>query len=487
VPLGKLRMFSFLLNAKSSKPTEMSSKILLLSANRYQFPDPVFPIGLSCINSALVKAGHRTLILDINLDSREKINQAIDGFAPDFIGISLRNIDDVLIRNKETPFGDTILLCNQIRQKTRCPIVIGGAGYSIFPKQLLEMTKADYGICGEGEQSIVKLIQSLEEKQSPHSVPGLVFRQSEKIVMIPPQRQSAIPSEFLLQRPERLTSFYLGSGGMLNIQTQRGCSLRCCFCTYPLIEGRMHRFRAPEDVAEEMATLQTMGAKYVFVVDSVFNSDEKHVTGICEAIKRRGLNLPWGCFLRPAGLTPSLMKLMADAGLKHVEFGSESFSNAVLKQYGKGLCFQDIQRASELAHSENIDYCHFMICGGPGETMDTLEESFENSLSLPNPVILGVVGMRIYPGTPLYTRSIAEGQLSETEDLLAPHYYLAPGLTSERVFEKLNSFVARSPSWLPGDMNPAYANLVSKLRKRGVMGPLWSYFAMMQRVWPQTN
>ena len=137
---------------------------------------------------------------------------------------------------------------------------------------------------------------------------------------------------------------------------------------------------------------------------------------------------------------------------RHVEFGSESFSNAVLKQYGKGLCFQDIQRASELAHSENIDYCHFMICGGPGETMDTLEESFENSLSLPNPVILGVVGMRIYPGTPLYTRSIAEGQLSETEDLLAPHYYLAPGLTSERVFEKLNSFVARSPSWLPGDM-----------------------------------
>jgi hypothetical protein len=58
-------------------------------------------------------------------------------------------------------------------------------------------------------------------------------------------------------------------------------------------------------------------------------------------------------------------------------------------------------------------------------------------------------------------------------------------LTSETVFQKLNSFSARSPNWLPGDTNPAYDNLVSKLRKRGVMGPLWSYFAMTQRVWPQ--
>jgi hypothetical protein len=119
--------------------------------------------------------------------------------------------------------------------------------------------------------------------------------------------------------------------------------------------------------------------------------------------------------------------------------------------------------------------------------MKTLEEGFQNSRLLKNPVIMAVVGMRVYPGTPLFHRAMAEGRISANADLLTPTYYLAPGLTSEGLFERLQSFAQESPGWLPGDTTPAYASLVSKLRKRGVMGPLWSYFAMTQRIWPQSN
>ena len=274
---------------------------------------------------------------------------------------------------------------------------------------------------------------------------------------------------------------------MLNVQTQRGCGFRCGYCTYPLIEGRQHRRRPPEMVAEEFAQLQRLGARYVFIVDSVFNSSARHVTEVCEAILRRKVKLSWGCFLRPQGLTADLMKLMARAGLSHIEFGSDSFCDEVLAAYQKDLAFDDILHSSELARQQNMDCCHFLICGGPGETRETLARGFANSQRLKGAVILAVVGTRIYPGTRLFEQAVSEGQISRDADLLTPKYYLAPGLTEEAVFAQLQEFARLSPNWIVGDPAPGYASLVERLRQRGVVGPLWSYFAMLQRIQPQTT
>jgi len=185
-------------------------------------------------------------------------------------------------------------------------------------------------------------------------------------------------------------------------------------------------------------------------------------------------------------LTPELISLMARAGLTHAEFGSDSFSDEVLEAYQKDFTFEDILRSSELARRENVEACHFLICGGPGETEATLEQSFQNSRRLNGTVIMAVVGMRIYPGTQLLERAVAEGQIGRDADLLQPTYYLAPGLTEAAVFAQLQEFARQSPNWIVGDASPEYQSLVDRLRRRGVVGPLWSYFAMLQRIRPQT-
>jgi hypothetical protein len=69
--------------------------------------------------------------------------------------------------------------------------------------------------------------------------------------------------------------------------------------------------------------------------------------------------------------------------------------------------------------------------------------------------------------------------------LLSPAYYISPAVTEEALFERLREFARRSPNWITGDPPPDFANLVARLRKRGVMGPLWSYFALLQRIVPQ--
>ncbi len=98
---------------------------------------------------------------------------------------------------------------------------------------------------------------------------------------------------------------------------------------------------------------------------------------------------------------------------------------------------------------------------------------------------MAVVGMRVYPGTPLFRRAVAERRLATDTDLLTPTYYLAPGLTQEDVFEQLKQFARRSPSWIAGDPDPPYEKLVARLRQRGIAGPLWSYFSLIQQLHPK--
>ncbi|MGA3163284.1 MAG: lipid biosynthesis B12-binding/radical SAM protein [Verrucomicrobiota bacterium] len=461
----------------------MASRILLISTNRYTMPDAVFPLGLAYLNAALRRAGHDTRWVDYNADS-QPLSVVLAEYRPHFVGISIRNIDDVLIRKRETYFGGLDAITETVRRVNPCPVILGGSGYSIFPERLLHLTGADYGIRGEGEESFSALISALAHGGDVTVIPGLVYRRGREIVANPRQPWRGTAGLDAADRPAHLVSYYLKHGGMLNLQTQRGCAHVCCYCTYPVIEGSTHRQRPPEIVAEEMAQLEVLGAKYVFIVDSIFNSSPQHVVETCEAILRRNLKIRWACFLRPQGLTPSLMDIMARAGLAHIEFGSDSLCDSVLEAYGKRFTFDDIRQSSELARQRHVDFCHYLICGGPGETTETLQTSFENSQRLTGAVIMAVVGMRVYPGTALCERALREGRMMADTDLLTPTYYIAPVLTVEEVFARLQQFSARSSNWIIGDPTPAYTRLAEQLRSRGVVGPLWSYFSMIQRLWP---
>jgi radical SAM superfamily enzyme YgiQ (UPF0313 family) len=459
----------------------MKTRVLLVSNNCCTTPDPVFPLGLSFLNAALRQAGHETLWAD-QLAGKEPMADVVADFRPDLAGISIRNIDDVIISKRETYFDNITSLVEIIRQTAACPVVLGGSGFSIFPRQLLELSGANYGIRGEGETAFVSLIAALGSQSGLSSIPGLVFRAKDRVVVN--RNDDSAPSHPLREedRPAAIAGYYLRGSGMMNLQTQRGCACHCCYCTYPVIEGNHFRRREADAVAEEFEQLQRLGCRYVSIVDSVFNSSARHVAEICEAILRRGTKLSWGCFLRPQGLSAELMRLMKRAGLSHIEFGSDSFNDEVLAAYRKGLTFDDIARSNEAAARERIDVCHFLIIGGPGETMETMRRSYEAARRIKDAVIMSVVGMRIYPGTPLFHQAVGERLLSANADLLVPTYYLSAGLNLKDVLAQLKEFARQAPNWIVGDPVPAYRKLVERLRKKGMAGPLWSYFSAMQRL-----
>jgi radical SAM superfamily enzyme YgiQ (UPF0313 family) len=449
------------------------SKVLLISANRCTTPYPVFPLGLCTVAGALQAAGHATRILDANCDW-DVIERETAAYAPDAVGVSLRNIDDVDIVKQHSFVPDLVEVVRRVRAAADAPVILGGSAFSLFPSELLSLTGADYGIVGEGEEALCALVAGLKTRSPVEAIAGLVRRQNGVVIA---NSRSMLDSRHIPQplRPARLIDYYRPASLMLNVQTQRGCGHTCCYCTYPLIEGTRFRCRPAGEVVDEIEEARRGGCHYFFVVDSVFNTSREHVSAVCEEIIRRGLDINWCCFLRPQGLDQETMDLMARAGLTHIEFGSDSFCDQTLAEYGKDLTFDDILASSECARHARIRYAHFLIFGGPGETDATLAESYTNFKRLARTVVFAYVGMRLYPGTPLHGRALREGVLTPDTPLLEPRFYVTPTLSQERIAATLAGHNAESKNWVVGDLPPDMVAITQRLRAKGVEGPLWEF------------
>ena len=466
-------------------PEPAPARVLLVNLNKYDQPYPVYPVGVAYIDGALRAAGHETGVWDARLTA-ESLEACVARFRPDFVGLSLRNIDNVQCHNPKSFIHELVEYCRRVRAATAAPIILGGSGFSVFPREIFELGGIDYGIHGAGEWTIVRLIAALRggggEAQLA-AIPGLVYRGVDGGVRaVPCDAASATFSTAPHHDPELLRA-YLAQGSLPGMQTQRGCPLHCCYCTYPLIEGSRSRYLGAEEVVEEMRRLAALGVKYVFIVDSVFNTSTEHVTAVCEALIRAELGMQWECFLRPRGVTRELLRLMQRAGLSHIEYGSDSLSDPVLRSYGKSFAFEDIRQASVYAHELGMRYSHFIIFGGPGETRESVEETLERARTLPGAYYFATLGMRIYPDTPLWRLAVPESRGERSADyLVEPRFYIAPGLTLESLHARLRDYQTGNSNWIVGDPPPAFTATMEKLRRRGVHGPMWEYAELLQRL-----
>jgi radical SAM superfamily enzyme YgiQ (UPF0313 family) len=459
-----------------------STKVLLVNLNRYDQPYLVYPLGLAYLDGALRAAGYVTRIWDANT-ATVACEAWVRDWQPDFIGISLRNIDNVQCHNPRSFVRELKDFCERLRTQTTAPLILGGSAFSIFPRELMLLSGADYGICGEGENVLAPLLDALRAGRSPGDLPGLVHHDENGGVRLVPRSPCTVLGETIPTHDPEILSAYLGRGSAPGIQTQRGCPLQCCYCTYPMIDGAQSRFRSGEEVVAEMSRLSGLGVRYAFIVDSVFNTRTDHVVGICEAMIRAKIDIQWECFLRPRGITRELLALMRRAGLRHVEFGSDSLSDAVLGSYGKSFSYEEIERASQEAHALGLNYSHFIIFGGPGETPATVEETLARTRLLPGALFFATIGMRIYPGTPLWRRLAPEAR-GETpgEYLVEPRFFLEPPFTVAGLFARLQEEQRTASNWVVGDPPPVFLKAMEKLRRRGVRGPMWEYIELLQRL-----
>ncbi|MCD4715593.1 MAG: cobalamin-dependent protein [Desulfobacterales bacterium] len=348
-------------------------KVLLISPNTLTMPYPVYPLGLDYVAGAIAE-DHQVKIVDLNsLGDHKTLGKVIDNYSPDIIGISLRNIDNTDTINPEGFMGDYRQCIKDIRDSSDVPLVLGGSGFTLFPEEIMEALGADYGVLGEGER-LALLLHAIEMNEDTSRIPGIMTRGSKENIPEPWDGSFAL---------KRFTDsfgieFYLKKGGMLNFQTKRGCPFRCIYCTYPHIEGGKLRFVSPKEAALNALRLQEAGAKYLFVTDSVFNSDYSHSIQVAREFINAGISIPWGAFFAPTVPPEEYFPVLADAGLSHVEFGTEALSDRMLKSYGKSFRVNQILAAHNAAVQSGLHVAHYILLGGPGEDEDSLNETLSN-------------------------------------------------------------------------------------------------------------
>lgn len=423
-------------------------RVLLISANTEKRP-PVFPLGLSYIHASLVASGYEAGMLDMTqLDyTREAVTSYLDAYAPDYIGVSIRNLDNCCMQYPRSFVEQVCILVDWVRQWSHAAIVIlGGAGFSLLPRQWLQETGADYGIVGDGCDSMVELLSHLEKGEEPSTVSGLMFcTKNGEWKYLTPEAPEQLDHPYFPSRSGFLHSYDVERKVRHNVLTKRGCALSCTYCAYPSLEGRAVRLRSPQGIADEIEqmVLQHDIGSFDFV-DSVFNYPLEHAEDICRELIGRAVPVSWGCFLNPRFFTADFAGLLKQAGCSEVEFGIDSGSDICLRSFKKNFRQTEIRAVVQLCQEQDLSFSFCLLIGGPEETPETLRETLDLMEELKVQRIFGLFGIRILPSTDMY-RYVGS---PEPDDLLHPKFFMSPQLNLEQASSICRPYRERNPDWM---------------------------------------
>ena len=216
-------------------------KVLLISANTEPINIPVIPVGLGAVAVATLNAGHEVDLIDLMSvsDTWLVIKEAMEKFQPDVIGISVRNIDDQNMEHPQFLLDQVKAVIADCRSFSNAPIVLGGAGYSVFPESSLAYLGADMGIQGEGEAAFPALLALMEQGADLSGTAGLYLsglglqgkrKFAKNLDLLP------LPDADLWTPPASEDQEL-----WMPMQTRRGCPMNCSYCSTSCIEGRRQR------------------------------------------------------------------------------------------------------------------------------------------------------------------------------------------------------------------------------------------------------
>jgi hypothetical protein len=379
-----------------------------------------------------------------------EITKAVTEHKPGIVGLSVRNIDTcngyrpvfLLEKIKKDNIGP-------LKQSFSGPVVLGGPAAGINGSELLSFFDLPYAVQGDGERTMVEFAKRIQAGQALSGLAGLVIRSNGAIA-------EANPPEFIddldslpVPRPEKYLNIglYRLYNSPFQVQTKRGCALSCAYCTYNHIEGRAYRLRSPAAVADEIgAFVKATGIRTVEIVDSTFNVPLFHAKAVLREIISRDLKLR----LLTMGLNPRFMDrelagLMKQAGFIEACFGIEAVCDEMLKSFGKNFTVSDIRAAAEIIRKTRIPVSWFLIIGAPGETTETIQETFRNISHIAHPLDLVniAVGIRVYNGAPIAATWKAEAKRSSPDNFFKPVAYQPGNLT----MKKLKALASLAAAW----------------------------------------
>lgn len=394
-------------------------RILLINPVVRSWERPsIFPLGLAYIASVLIKAGHHVDVLDLNAlrvsikDVRERIKA--------------RTFDVVGISCLLTEYGQVKELSALLkREHPDCTIMLGGGLPSVAGEFVLQETEADIAVVGEGEETVVEIVDKLEKSADLHGVKGILFKDSASVIRTDPREpildldSLPLPAWELFPIETYLRGSVLGFDSpirSLNMITSRGCPYQCCYCDYSIFG---HRFRA-RSVSNVLAEMELLKDRYsvraVNFVDDLFLLDKNRVCDFCDQLLSIAGGMMWSCNARVNLVDSSLLKKMRSAGCMLVGYGVESGSQRILDEMNKKTTVEQGRKAIEMTWNAGITPFPYMMFGMPGETEETIRETVDFCKDIG--IVEGFGFATPIPGTALYERAVEAGKILDLKELV---------------------------------------------------------------------
>jgi anaerobic magnesium-protoporphyrin IX monomethyl ester cyclase len=366
---------------------------------------PNMPLGLSYIAAVLEKNGVEVKVLDLLVSeySEEKVCRSMAEFRPEVVGVTAVTMN--------YPISSNILrLCKTFDENVIT--VIGGPHVTFCAERTLkEAPWIDIVVRGEGENTMLDIVRG---KALPE-IEGLVFRKEDGVVVTGdrPWIKNLDELPFPARHLFPLSNYHAFSAGGTLI-TGRGCPFNCIFCAGHRMTGRRVRLRNPKLVVDEMQLVQELGFKEIYVEDDLLTLNHVHVNAICDEILSRGLKLRWNAFSRVDTVSRELLKKMKQAGCFGLLYGVESGNQEILDRAKKKITLEKVRQAVALAKEMGMNPVTSFILGLPGETRDTMRQSYDFARQLGTSCGFHVLAP--FPGTEVREKAEEYGITILTDD-----------------------------------------------------------------------
>jgi radical SAM superfamily enzyme YgiQ (UPF0313 family) len=362
-------------------------------------------IALAQIAAILLQQGHIVRILDLDfcVNIKDRLTESILDFSPDIVGITTT-----------TPtYTDVKTIVHHIKSMDAGIIVVlGGPHVSALPEASLTDSHADVVAVGEGDYTIIDLI----EKKHKADVPGIVYRDGDGIKstqarpLLADLDRLPFPAWHLYDlKRYKGTKVIQKKWPAGSIETSRGCPFNCVFCNKLIFK---HKFRpkSPVRVVDEIEDMIAAGFREVHIEDDGFSNDLDRSKAICRNILARDFRIPWTLKngIRVDRVDLELLHLMKTAGCYQVAYGIESGNQSVLDRIGKKIDLDMVRKAVAMAKKVGLETYGFFMLGLPGETKETLNDTIDFALELEMDIVKFSIFMPL-PGTPAFEKWANQG------------------------------------------------------------------------------
>ncbi len=459
------------------------SLINVVMEGDYQYEQEI-PLGLAYIGSFLRKHGYEVIFRQcfagkFSGDKREKELCSIAEVEADIYGFQLNIVNYQAVKS----------VVEKIKSNRQNVITIFGGPFlvSLSEDILKNEPLYDFIIRGEGEKTMLELIQAIESNKKDFSeIKGIVWRNDKKQIITNEFREVIngldalpFPARDLMETMPR-DSINNGLTDCIRMVTSRGCIGQCSFCCvnfYNKVQkGKIWRGRSARNVVDELEYLNARyGAKVFNLSDSSFEDPGRlgkiRTKEICEEIIRRGLQISMKIYLRSETMKTQddieLLKLYKRAGVDVVIPGLECGTDYELKLYGKNATVQDNYRTMEILKGLN---CFYVLLGfimfGPYSTIETIKANIEflRKIGMTDNLMTVANTLMLLRDSKIYKMLKREGRVIESDKFWELPKYKMKDPLAERMSKHWQNVFARFPvTQKVNKLQVNIGNLVSRM------------------------